>query len=316
MFLRNVFWLVPLASVASVSALYPAAAYDSPVGPDAASIPIALAQVSGTPSIPNDLSSGFEPDSIQLKVSYKASTNDAFPDGTALTKEETAKQPIFAFGDASGINTASSYVVLMVDTTSATDRTLHFLQTDFKANGDATDMSSSASPAFSYRAPLSMGESGKRQYTFLLFQQTPSKGFQVKAVPNDGSNFNVEDWQTANGLESAQAGISMFVSGSEDGSQTSQTSTSPLMVFPTRSSSTATSPTTSPTTSPATSPATSPTASPTASRTTSPTKPSTTSPAAPSATPPTANAAASAFGVSTISTRSFAGLACLLMLLW
>lgn len=119
----------------------------------------------------------------------------------------------------------------MVDTTSASQRTLHFLQTDFKANGDRTDMNSSAKPAFPYHPPLTMGETGRRQYTFLLFQQTPTTGFTVKDVPTDGKNFDVAKWRAANGLEEAQAGITMNV----DRNSTSENGNTQAPLLPTAS---------------------------------------------------------------------------------
>jgi hypothetical protein len=124
---------------------------------------------------------------------------------------ETAQQPTFAFGEASGINTVLAFIILMVDITSS-NRTLHFLQTGFKASGDKTLMESSTSPAFPYHAPLTMGENGERQYAFLLIQQTPNDGFKAKDVPTDGQNFDVAKWLDSNGLADAVAGVTMNVS--------------------------------------------------------------------------------------------------------
>ncbi|KAI9768995.1 MAG: hypothetical protein M1840_004591 [Geoglossum simile] len=212
MYLGNAIWP---ALVACVSAFIP------------------LAQTQSSPSqsrVPSDLSSGFIPDTIQLQVSYTDSASDGFQDGAFLSKQETAQQPTFAFGDASGINTARAFTIIMVDITSST-RTLHFLQTDFKASGEKTLIESSTPPAFPYRAPLTMGETEERQYAFLLFQQTPSNGFKAKDVPTDGQNFDVAKWLSSNGLADAVAGVTMNVSpdASSDRGQPTPTSNSTLI---------------------------------------------------------------------------------------
>ncbi|KAI9778029.1 MAG: hypothetical protein M1839_008434 [Geoglossum umbratile] len=206
MYLEYVIWL---ALVACVSAFIP------------------LAQTQSSPSgsrVPSDLSHAFILASIQLQVSYNDSASDGFRDGALLSEQETAKQPTFAFGDASGINTARAFIVMMVDTTSST-RALHFLQTDFKASGDKTLMESSAQPAFPYRAPLTMNEKGKRQYTFLLFQQTPNN-FKARDVPTDGQNFDVAKWLSSNSLADAVAGVTLNVDPDAASNKDQPTSTS------------------------------------------------------------------------------------------
>ncbi|KAH0556301.1 hypothetical protein GP486_005769, partial [Trichoglossum hirsutum] len=209
MLLGFVLWLT---SVTSASAFYPIVPFSSAVPVVA---PAEQAQTTSTSSqVPSDLSSGFIPNSIRLKVSYNGSASDGFKDGTLFSNQETDKQPLFfAFGDASSINASLAYIVLMVDTTSTAQRTLHFLQTDLRASGNRTQMNSPTKPAFPYRPPLAMGETGRRQYTFLLLQQKPTTGFPVKGIPAEGQKFDVAEWRAANGLEEAQAGITMKVDG-------------------------------------------------------------------------------------------------------
>ncbi|MCJ1481109.1 hypothetical protein MMC06_001265 [Schaereria dolodes] len=187
-----------------------------------------------TSSVPTDLSSGFELDAIQLTVSYGGST---ITDGEKLSSQETSKEPLFSLGDASGVNTVISFLIVMVDTTTK-NRVCHFIQTDFKADGDETGIASTTQPLVSYQAPGTLGESGDSQYSFLLYEQTAE--FQAKNLPQSGQTFDVESFQSANGLKSAIAGLAMKVdltaASTSSGQQTSAAlSTSSTNVQPSQS---------------------------------------------------------------------------------
>ncbi|KAI9817469.1 MAG: hypothetical protein M1827_001079 [Pycnora praestabilis] len=179
-------------------------------------------------TVPSDLSSAFDPNTISLQVNYAGNAEAGFADGTTFTPQNTSQAPVFALGDASGVNTAISFMIAMLDTTSSSSRVLHFLQADFKANGDRTGLSSSSQPAVPYRGPGSFpSESGTRDYSFLLYQQ-PSDNFKVKDLPTIGATFDVEGWQTVNGLQAADAGVVMVVDlgGSNATSSSGQSSQS------------------------------------------------------------------------------------------
>ncbi|MCJ1448729.1 MAG: hypothetical protein MMC23_009246 [Stictis urceolatum] len=98
---------------------------------------------------------------------------------------------------------------MLVDTTEDDNRVLHFLQTDFKADGDKTGIASDAQPKFPYKAPGSFGESGQRQYSFLLYQQRGS--FSASNMPTPGKAFDVKSFQSANSLKDPLAGNVMEV---------------------------------------------------------------------------------------------------------
>ncbi|KMU78484.1 hypothetical protein CISG_07488 [Coccidioides immitis RMSCC 3703] len=63
---------------------------------------------------------------------------------------DASRTPNFALGDASGVNTALSFMIMMVDTTEEGSRRIHYMQTDFKATGEKTKIESStrARPAW------------------------------------------------------------------------------------------------------------------------------------------------------------------------
>ena len=135
----------------------------------------------------------------------------------ADTNTDTSSAPTFALGDSSGVNTAISFVIILLDTTT-NNRVLHYAQADFKADGDKTGIASSSQPALSYKAPGTLGESGSRQYSFLMYEQNGD----VK-LPSAGQNFDAKQFESSNGLNAALAGISMNVdtgSGSGSGQQT------------------------------------------------------------------------------------------------
>ncbi|MCJ1256060.1 Mucin-5B [Lignoscripta atroalba] len=159
-------------------------------------------------NVPTDLSSGFDSGATELQVSYTGQAETGFADGARFTAQDTSKTPDFALGDASGVNTAITFLIMMVDTTTDV-RVLHFLQTGFKADGDKTAISSSTQPLVPYQAPGTLGENGDRQYSFLLYQQ--KSGFQAKNLPRSGDTFDIQTFQRDNGLKSALAGVALVV---------------------------------------------------------------------------------------------------------
>ena len=96
----------------------------------------------------------------------------------------------------------------MVDTTTS-DRVLHFLQPDFKADGTETGISSASKPTIAYQGPGTLKDTGTRQYSWLLYHQVGS--FPAKSIPDLGQILDVETFQTANNLKPALAGIAMAV---------------------------------------------------------------------------------------------------------
>ena len=134
---------------------------------------------------------------------------------------DASNTPTFALGDASGVNTDITFLIMMIDTTSD-KRVLHYLQPDFKATEDKTAIDSSTKPVQAYQAPGTLGDSGPRQYTFLMYQQKP--GFKASGMPSQGSTFDVKSFASTNNLGDALAGIAMSVQVS--GGSTSVTSAS------------------------------------------------------------------------------------------
>ena len=113
---------------------------------------------------------------------------------------------------------------MMVDTTT-NNRVLHLIQPDLKAGGEKTGLESASSPAFSYKAPGSLGESGTRTYSFLLFVQKGNGRFSARGLPSAGSSFNIDNFASSNSLTAAQAGVAMQVNvggGGNNGGNTQQ----------------------------------------------------------------------------------------------
>lgn len=168
----------------------------------------ALAQ--GSSIIPSGLTSGFT-DSIGLEVSFQgvASRFDGIPDGSTVAAKEVSTGPIFALSDQSAVNTRIAFLVMMLDTTDANAPVLHFAQDQFKADGEQTGIASQAQPLVPYAGPGSLGETGQRQYSFLLFQE-PS-GTTISGLPKAGETLNVDQFLTANNMRAARAGVGILV---------------------------------------------------------------------------------------------------------
>lgn len=185
-----------------------------------------------------DLSRGFTSGSTELQASFAGDASEGFPDGAQLSQQgtfsllpvcpclatqtddawlETSSVPVFALGDSSGVNTAASFTIMMIDTTSQNERTLHFLCTGYKASGEKTQLQSSVDPLLAYQAPGSFGETGTRKYIFLLY--TEPRNLRVRNLPGEGEPFDLGRFQGENNLKDPRAGITFVVDiGSSDNS--------------------------------------------------------------------------------------------------
>ncbi|KAI2118402.1 hypothetical protein LOZ17_003607 [Ophidiomyces ophidiicola] len=159
--------------------------------------------------VPSDLSSGFGSGSIGLQLSFGGDASDGLSSGAVVSKDDASKTPSFALTDASGVNRAVSFTIMMIDTTEQGSRKLHYLHTDFKATGEKTKLDSSTKPLVAYGAPGSFGENGKREYTFLLYRQTGDG--KMSDVPKGGDSIDVKQFQQKNGLQDARAGVALSV---------------------------------------------------------------------------------------------------------
>lgn len=160
--------------------------------------------------IPSGLTSGFT-SSIGLEVSYQGTATrfDGIPDGSTVSATDVSTDPIFALSDQSAINTRIAFLVMMLDTTDPNAPVLHFAQDQFKADGEQTGISSQAQPLVPYARPGSLGDTGTRQYSFLLFQE-PS-GTTISGLPQAGQTLNVDQFLTANNMKAARAGVGIMV---------------------------------------------------------------------------------------------------------
>ncbi|KAK2598258.1 hypothetical protein N8I77_011682 [Diaporthe amygdali] len=158
--------------------------------------------------IPPGLSSGFS-DNIGLEVSFQGlgSRFDGIPDGSTVPAAGVSSNPVFALSDQSAVNTRVEFLVMMLDTTDAANPVLHFAQDQFKADGVQTGIASQAQPLVPYAAPGSLGETGSRQYSFLLFQQLAD----ISGLPRAGETLDVAQFLTANNMKAARAGVGISV---------------------------------------------------------------------------------------------------------
>jgi Phosphatidylethanolamine-binding protein len=159
--------------------------------------------------VPASLSKAFN---TQMQVNFKGDSALGFSDGDTIPFADTANQPVFALGDASGVNTAISFVVMMIDTTDPNNFIMHYLQTDFKATGEKTGLAATSTPLIPYAKPGSFGETGARQYTFLLYLERSS---DIKSMPQAGGKFDYEAFNQANRLQPPTAGVAMKVNVGE-----------------------------------------------------------------------------------------------------
>jgi hypothetical protein len=166
--------------------------------------------------IPAGLSSDFT-DSLGLEVTFQgmASRFDGIQDGSTLTAAAVSTNPIFALSDQSAVNTRIAFLIMMLDTTDPNAPVLHFAQDQFKADGVQTGISSQAQPLVPYARPGSLGETGQRQYSFLLFQE-PS-GTTISGLPRAGQTLNVDQFLKANNMRGARAGVGILVDNAAAG---------------------------------------------------------------------------------------------------
>ncbi|ERF74762.1 hypothetical protein EPUS_04931 [Endocarpon pusillum Z07020] len=167
-------------------------------------LPSVLAQV------PASLSGDFN---TEIQVNFNGDSSSGFEEGDTIPFADTANQPVFALGDASGVNTAISFMVMMIDTTDENNFIVHYAQTDFKTTGEKTSISASSDPKIPYAKPGSFGESGERKYTFLLYQQRGSR--EMQGMPKAGEKIDITAFNAANDLKPPMAGIAMNVNVGE-----------------------------------------------------------------------------------------------------
>ncbi|KAF2499860.1 hypothetical protein BU16DRAFT_436142, partial [Lophium mytilinum] len=163
-------------------------------------------------SIPADLSIGFETDSVSFQVSYVGDPENGFRPGTTFKKADVAKEPQFAYGDSSGIATATKYTILLLDISCDSARTLHYAKPNFIYNFDITSISSNSSAIVEYKPPGAFGETGDgRKYAFLFYNQPGNDNITTLKTPKEGEAFDVKQFQDDNGLVDSVAGVPMVV---------------------------------------------------------------------------------------------------------
>lgn len=100
----------------------------------------------------------------------------------------------------------------MVDTTCPSALKLHYVRANFKNNFDITNIDTKSAALQVYKAPGSFGETGdNRQYSFLMYT---NPGFQLinqLKLPEQGKSFDLQKFQSENGLPDASAGVGMVV---------------------------------------------------------------------------------------------------------
>ncbi|KAF3008663.1 hypothetical protein E8E13_008945 [Curvularia kusanoi] len=195
----------------------------------------ALAQASNI--IPTDLTGGFSSEEVQ--VSFSASAVDGFASGTTFEKADVALEPTFALGDSNGISPTTLYTLVMLDTTCPNARKLHYVRSNFKfAFAGGTNIETESAPLLDYQAPGAFDEQGDdRQYVFLMYVNPQRSEFTQMQLPARGAVFDVERFQSDNGLDDAIAGVGMVVRlggtadcGSEGGSEGPAESSSAALV--------------------------------------------------------------------------------------
>ncbi|KAK2786199.1 hypothetical protein FQN52_007945 [Onygenales sp. PD_12] len=157
-------------------------------------------------------------------------------------KTEAAQPPTFALGDASGVNRAATYLIMMLDTTDPAAMTLHYLQSGFQASGDKTKLEpqgGGGEAEVPYTLPTATD--GPRDYTFLLYRQQQQRGGGgdnaqdnlavgegLKGLPagdGDGEAFDVKAFEEGNELQPARAGLAVRIdedAGERDPSSSSR----------------------------------------------------------------------------------------------
>jgi hypothetical protein len=123
-----------------------------------------------------------------------------------------SQEPTFALGDSSGIAPSVLYTLIMVDTTCPNKRVLHYARSNFKNNFDKTNIATESAALQDYKAPGAFGETGDtRQYSFLMYINPQRRQITSLQLPAEGEAFDVEKFQTDNGLQDPTAGVGMVV---------------------------------------------------------------------------------------------------------
>lgn len=195
----------------------------------------ALLLHSALAQVPASLSKGFE---TEMQVNFQGDSSLGFSDGDTIPFPDTDKVPVFALGDASGVNTRISYMIMMLDTTDENNFIMHYLKTDFKASGEKTGLESASTPKVPYAKPGSFGEPGERKYTFLLYLTRGNK--EMQSVPQAGEKFDYEAFGAANTLEAPTAGVAMTVNIGDTSTPVEPSSPPPPSTAPTLTATSAT----------------------------------------------------------------------------
>lgn len=103
--------------------------------------------------------------------------------------------------------------MIMVDTTCANARILHYARSNFKfAFAGGTNIETESAPLLEYKAPGAFGEQGDgRQYVFLMYTNPQRREIAEMQLPAEGAVFDVKKFQTDNGLKDPVAGVGMVV---------------------------------------------------------------------------------------------------------
>ncbi|KAK2765002.1 hypothetical protein FQN54_008701 [Arachnomyces sp. PD_36] len=160
-----------------------------------------------------DESSTLRGDPIEFQLNFNRDAPKGVDAAAEISQEVIQQQPTFGYHDSTGINEASYFAVLMLDTTDPSFTILHYLQGDFQADGHTkADLTSQSKPLIPYHAPGTLGEpSGPRHYTFLLYDQFEGAGLEYDSSLPLLDGFDREYFETENGLASAIAGLAISV---------------------------------------------------------------------------------------------------------
>ncbi|KAK2738499.1 hypothetical protein FQN57_007014 [Myotisia sp. PD_48] len=187
-------------------------------------------------SVPPELSEGFDLKNVNFQVTFGGDSSEGLRNGdtvptksahanylyhflqciarshSANNRADISNTPDFALGESSGINVHVSHSIMMLDTTDPKKMTIQFLQSAFKPTMDRTKLGAKTPPEFPYRIPGSDGETGRREYSFLLHLHRGEAPFQ--GIPRVGEIFDVERvkrFESQNGLKRAIAGMAVSV---------------------------------------------------------------------------------------------------------
>ncbi|KAK2785683.1 hypothetical protein FQN53_007470 [Emmonsiellopsis sp. PD_33] len=192
-------------------------------------------------TVPSILSESFTSDD-GLQVSFGGDASEGLQNGATVNLKQAAQPPTFALGDASGVNRATTYLIMMLDTTDPAAMTLHYLQSGFQASGDKTKLEpqgGGGEAEVPYTPPTATD--GPRDYTFLLYRQQQQRGGGgdnaqdnlavgegLKGLPagdGDGEAFDVKAFEEGNELQPARAGLAVRIdedAGERDPSSSSR----------------------------------------------------------------------------------------------